>query len=99
MVLVLGLQRLKRGWSRGFPTVDAKWIAGARAENQVDISDRRGPRPWTHTNILEIITQGLLIMRKISALSPQFEFVFKLFFIQWYLGLFRLTVCYWCLGI
>ena len=40
VVLVLGLQRWKRGWSRGFPTVDAKWIAGARAENQVDISDR-----------------------------------------------------------
>ena len=36
VVLVLGLQRWRRGWSRGFPTVDAKWIAGARAENQVD---------------------------------------------------------------
>ena len=58
VVIVPGLQRWKRGWSRGFPTVDAKWIAGARAENQVDISDRRGPRPWTHTYIHEIITQG-----------------------------------------
>ena len=60
VVLVLGLQRWKRGWSRGFPTVDAKWIAGARAENQVDISDRRGPRPWTHIKMREIITQDLL---------------------------------------
>ena len=31
MVFVLGLQRRRRGWSRGFPTVDAKWPAGARA--------------------------------------------------------------------
>ena len=69
MVLVLGLQRLKRGWSRGFPTVDAKWIAGARAENQVDISDRRGPRPWTHIPTHETITQGLLIMRTTCLLS------------------------------
>ena len=51
------------------PTVDAKWIAGARAENKVDISDRGGPRPWTHTNISEIITQGLLIMRTTCLLS------------------------------
>ena len=36
MVLVLGLQRRRGGWSRGFPTVDAKWPAGARAKNQVD---------------------------------------------------------------
>jgi len=69
VVLVLGLQRWKRGWSRGFPTVDAKWIAGARAENQVDISDRHGPRPWTHIPKLEIITQGLLIMRTTCLLS------------------------------
>jgi len=62
VVLVPGLQRWRRGWSRGFPTVDAKWIAGARAENQVDISDRHGPRPWTHTFVGEIITQGLLII-------------------------------------
>ena len=33
VVLVLGLQRWRRGWSCGFLTVDAKWLAGARAEN------------------------------------------------------------------
>ena len=61
MVLVLGLQRRRRGWSRGFPTVDAKWPAGARAKNQVDIESVNFPLPWTHTFIGEIITQDLLI--------------------------------------
>ena len=61
-VYVLWLQRWRRGWSRSLPAVDAKWLAGAREEQRLDMIDRRRPRPWTHTNILEIITEGLLII-------------------------------------
>ena len=35
---VLRLQRWKRGWSRSFPAVDAKWLAGARDENRLKAS-------------------------------------------------------------
>ena len=59
---VLRLQRWKRGWSRSFPAVDAKWPAGARDENRLDMIDRRRPRPWTHVKRREIITEGLLII-------------------------------------
>ena len=47
---VLRLQRWKRGWSRSFPAVDAKWLAGARDENRLDMIERRRPQPWTHVN-------------------------------------------------
>ena len=57
---VLRLQRWKRGWSRSFPAVDAKWLAGAREENRLDMIDRRRPRPWTHFPKHEIITEALL---------------------------------------
>ena len=59
---VLRLQRWKRGWSRSFPAVDAKWPADARDENRLDMIERRRPRPWTHVKRGEIITEGLLII-------------------------------------
>ena len=59
-VYVLWLQRWRRGWSRSLPSVDAKWAAGARDENRMDMIDRRRPRPWTHAETHEIINQGLL---------------------------------------
>ncbi len=59
---VLRLQRWKRGWSRSFPAVHAKWPAGARDENRLDMIDRRRPQPWTHVKRGEIITEGLLII-------------------------------------
>ena len=59
---VLRLQRWKRGWSRSFPAVDAKWLAGARDENRLDMIDRRRPQPWTHAEALEIITEDLRII-------------------------------------
>ena len=59
---VLRLQRWKRGWSRSFPAVDAKWPAGARDENRLHMIDRRRPRPWTHAERSEIINQDLLII-------------------------------------
>ena len=59
-VYVLWLQRWRRGWSRSLPAVDAKWLAGARDENRMDMIDRRRPRPWTHAETHEIINQGLL---------------------------------------
>ena len=61
-VYVLWLQRWKRGWSRSLPAVDAKWLAGTREEQRLDMIDRRRPRPWTQKNISEIITEGLLII-------------------------------------
>ena len=61
-VYVLWLQRWRRGWSRSLPAVDAKWLAGAREEQRLDMIDRRRPRPWTQKNISEIISQGLLII-------------------------------------
>jgi len=61
-VYVLWLQRWRRGWSRSLPAVDAKWLAGARDENRMDMIDRRRPRPWTHFLEHEIITEGLLII-------------------------------------
>ena len=61
-VYVLWLQRWRRGWSRSLPSVDAKWAAGARDENRLDMIDRRRPRPWTHVKRREIITEGLLII-------------------------------------
>ena len=42
--------------------VNAKWPAGARDENRLDIIDRRRPRPWTHAEAHEIIKQDLLII-------------------------------------
>ena len=59
---VLRLQRWKRGWSRSFPAVDAKWLAGARDENRLVMIERRRPQPWTHVKWREIITEGLLII-------------------------------------
>ena len=59
-VHVQWLQRWRRGWSRSLPAVDAKWLAGARDENRLDMIDRRRPRPWTHAETDEIITEGLL---------------------------------------
>ena len=59
---VLWLQRWRRGWSRSLPAVDAKWLAGAREENRLDMIDRRRPQPWTHAEADEIITEGLLII-------------------------------------
>ena len=59
-VYALWLQRWSRGWSRSVPAVDAKWLAGAREENRLDMIDRRRPQPWTHTEEHEIITEGLL---------------------------------------
>ena len=59
---VLRLQRWKRGWSRSFPAVDAKWLAGARDENRLDMIDRRRPQPWTHILAHEIINERLLII-------------------------------------
>ena len=59
---VLWLQRWRRGWSRSLPAVDAKWLAGARDENRMDMIDRRRPRPWTHAEEHEIINQDLLII-------------------------------------
>ena len=59
---MLWLQRWRRGWSRSLPAVDAKWLAGARDENRMDMIDRRRPRPWTHFLEHEIITEGLLII-------------------------------------
>ena len=56
------LQRWSRGWSRSLPAVDAKWLAGARDENRLDMIDRRRPRPWTHAEPHEIINQDLLII-------------------------------------
>ena len=61
-VYVLWLQRWRRGWSRSLPSVDAKWAAGARDENRLDMIDRRRPRPWTHAEEHEIINQDLLII-------------------------------------
>ena len=61
-VYVLWLQRWRRGWSRSLPAVDAKWLAGARDENRLDMIDRRRPRPWTHAEMREIINQDLLII-------------------------------------
>ena len=61
-VYVLWLQRWRRGWSRSLPAVDAKWLAGAREEQRLDMIDRRRPRPWTHTKMREIINQCLLII-------------------------------------
>ena len=61
-VYALWLQRWSRGWSRSVPAVDAKWLAGAREENRLDMIDRRRPRPWTHVKRGEIITAGLLII-------------------------------------
>ena len=66
---MLGLQRRRRGWSHGFPTVDAKWLAGARAKNQEDIARVNFPLPWTQTYISEIITQALLMMVSSCLLS------------------------------
>ncbi len=40
--------------------VDAKWLAGAREENRLDMIDRRRPPPWTQLQRHEIITEGLL---------------------------------------
>ena len=59
-VYALWLQRWSRGWSRSVPAVDAKWLAGARDENRLDMIDRRRPRPWTHFPRHEIITEALL---------------------------------------
>ena len=59
-VYVKWLQRWSRGWSRSVPAVDAKWLAGAREENRLDMIDRRRPRPWTHAERHEIITEALL---------------------------------------
>ena len=59
-VYALWLQRWSRGWSRSLPAVDAKWLAGARDENRLDMIDRRRPRPWTHFPKHEIITEALL---------------------------------------
>ena len=61
-VYVLWLQRWRRGWSRSLPAVDAKWLAGARDENRLDMIDRRRPQPWTHAEAHEIITEGPLII-------------------------------------
>ena len=61
-VYVLWLQRWRRGWSRSLPSVDAKLPAGARDENRLHMIDRRRPRPWTHTEEHEIITEDLLII-------------------------------------
>ena len=61
-VCVLWLQRWRRCWSRSRPAVDVKWVAGARDENRLDMIDRRRPQPWTHAEIGEIITEGLLII-------------------------------------
>ena len=46
--------------SRSLPAVVAKWLAGAREENRLDMIDRRRPQPWTHAEPHEIITEGLL---------------------------------------
>ena len=46
--------------SRSLPAVVAKWLAGAREENRLDMIDRRRPQPWTHAEIGEIITEGLM---------------------------------------
>ena len=59
-VYALWLQRWSHGWSRSVPAVDAKWLAGARDENRLDMIDRRRPRPWTQLQTHEIITEGLL---------------------------------------
>ena len=61
-VYALWLQRWSRGRSRSVPAVDAKWLAGAREENRLDMIERRRPRPWTHFPRHEIITEGLLII-------------------------------------
>ena len=61
-VYALWLQRWSRGWSRSVPAVDAKWLAGARDENRLDMIERRRPQPWTHVKRGEIITEGLLII-------------------------------------
>ena len=59
---MLPLQRWKRGWSRSFPAVDAKLLAGPRDENRLDMIDRRRPRPWTHVFAHEVVNQDLLII-------------------------------------
>ncbi len=59
-VYVLWLQRWRRCSSRSLPAVVAKWLAGAREENRLDMIDRRRPQPWTHAEPHEIITEGLL---------------------------------------
>ena len=59
---VLWLQRWRRGWSRSLPAVDAKWLAGARDENRMDMIDRRRLRPWTYIPTHEIITEDLPII-------------------------------------
>ena len=46
----------------GVLAVDAKWLAGARDENRLDMIDRRRPQPWTHAEEHEIINQDLLII-------------------------------------
>ena len=56
------LQRWSRGWSRSLSAVDAKWLAGARDENRLDMIERRRPRPWTQLQQHEIITDALLII-------------------------------------
>ena len=61
---MLWLQQWRRGWSRSFSAVDAKWLAGARDENRLDMIDRRRPQPWTHIPGHEIINEGLLIILK-----------------------------------
>ena len=61
-VYVLWLQRWRRGWSRSLPEVDAKWLAVAREEERLHMIDRRRPRPWTHAEEHEIITEDLLII-------------------------------------
>ena len=59
-VYVLWLQRWRRCWSISLPDVVAKWLAGAREENRLDMIDRRRPQPWTHAEMREIITEGVL---------------------------------------
>ena len=59
---MLWLQRWRRGWSLSLLDVVAKWLAGAREENRLDMIDRRRPRRWTHIPRDEIITEGLLII-------------------------------------
>ena len=56
----LWLQRWSRGWSRSLPAVDAKWLAGAREENRLDMIDRRRPQPWAQLQAHGIIAEGLL---------------------------------------
>ena len=59
---MLWLQRWRRGWSLSLPDVVAKWLAGAREENRLDMIGRRRPQPWTNAEPHEIINQDLLII-------------------------------------